>query len=172
LKKKFQALEKISKEDDDVVVKREKDVKQVEKTLYPKLPDTAFVSKGETACGDALKSLFGPTHIWQQQYRPDWLLYKFPGRKTPPRNLELDWFCDTLQLAVEYNGSQHYRVEPEFHGTDEALARRRLWGQQQRDLWKAQQCTRNHIRLVVVPYTVATRDIYDFLKSELERGKS
>jgi hypothetical protein len=58
-------------------------------------------------------------------------------------------WCEALDLAVEYNGEQHYRVVPIFHPEGEAdLARQR-----ERDATKVAAFASEYACLVVVPYT-------------------
>lgn len=107
-------------------------------------------SKGEWICGMVLRELF-PMHRFRQNVRPDWLPNIYPGGPNPPQNLELDWYCAELKLAVEFNGRQHYDVVPVFHGqgTD---AERRLHGQKMRDAKKIKLCQQRGVDLVIVRY--------------------
>ena len=94
-----------------------------------------------------LRKLF-PHHEFKK-VRPDWLLNDYPGHKTPAQPLELDFFCEPLMLAVEAQGQQHRFVVPTFHGTG-AQAKRRLWGQQQRDKLKRERCEKRGVDLIEV----------------------
>jgi len=125
-----------------------------------------FISKGERECGELLREFF-PHHHWEHQYRSnEWLLHDFPGRKTPPQSLELDWYCEKLKLAVEFNGKQHYEVVEDFHGVGPA-AQLKLWGQQQRDNWKRYCCLKKQVNLITISYKEIP--IRQFLKEKLEK---
>lgn len=129
--------------------------------LVQQTPNCKQVSKGEAECGRVLRLLFA-THAWQQNVRPKWLLNAYPGRQSKPQPMELDWFCESLGLAVEFNGRQHYKVVPFFHGSDPEVARRRFYGQQMRDAAKHRLCQEHQIDLVVVRWNCP--DIEHFLR--------
>ena len=95
---------------------------------------------GERRVGAALRSMF-PGHSFVK-VRPDWLRNPVTGR-----NLELDFFCQELGLAVEFNGEQHYRPKAMFHGAPSDLHRQR-----QRDQLKALLCEMRGVRLAVVRF--------------------
>lgn len=59
--------------------------------------------------------------------------------------LELDGYNDTLRLAWEYNGEQHYQLVE--HWSDD------LEAQQERDLRKQRICREFGVDLIVIPYT-------------------
>jgi hypothetical protein len=64
--------------------------------------------------------------------------------------LELDGYCESLELAFEFNGIQHYRYDPHFHRREGDLER-----QMERDKTKRLLCADN-IALIVIPYWEAT----------------
>ena len=61
--------------------------------------------------------------------------------------LELDGYCEELNLAFEYNGIQHEKYSPYFHrdGPDDFQA------QLERDTRKRELCEKNGIRLIDIP---------------------
>jgi len=122
----------------------------------------SFTSRGEAECGRVLKSLF-PRHSFQSRVRPQWMMNDFPGRRTAPRPLELDYFCEELKLAVEYNGKQHRELVPHFHGRDEH-ASARLHAQLLRDAMKARKCRERGVELIVVWYDLELFEIERFLR--------
>jgi len=63
-------------------------------------------------------------------------------------NLELDCYNEELQLAVEFNGRQHYEYVPFFHKNKEAFL-----NQKYRDEMKRRKCYERGILLIEVPYT-------------------
>ena len=64
------------------------------------------------------------------------------------QGLELDGYNSELQLAIEYNGVQHYKYIPFFHNND----KENLIKQQERDKLKQELCSKNNIYLIIVPY--------------------
>lgn len=77
-----------------------------------------------------------PNHRVLRHHRPDWL-----------QGLELDIFLPDLQLAIEYQGQQHY------HPIDAWGGEQALLGLQRRDVRKARICERRGITLISVKYT-------------------
>lgn len=116
------------------------------------------VSKGERLCREFLESYFKKPFV---TVRPNWL-------KNPEtlRNLELDCYNEELNLAVEYNGKQHYRYPNSFHKTEEDVR-----NQARRDMMKESLCTLNGVRLIVVPYTVPYDDIGQYILEQLNSKK-
>ena len=76
--------------------------------------------------------------------RPIWL----KNRKTNKR-MELDIYCEELNLAIEYNGEQHYKYNKYFHKNDVS----NFEFQCERDELKKEICFLNYITLITVPYT-------------------
>jgi hypothetical protein len=73
--------------------------------------------------------------------RPKWL------RKTPKsKSLELDGYCESLQLAFEYQGEYHYK-EIKIHHRNRTLEE-----VQENDKLKASICKRKGVDLIAVPY--------------------
>jgi len=77
-------------------------------------------------------------------------------------NLELDLYNEELNLAVEYNGRQHYIFPNKFMETKEQFELLLF-----KDHFKIQKCIENKINLIVVPYYVKEEDIPEFLWSRL-----
>ena len=87
-----------------------------------------------------------------EKVRPGWLANKSNN------NLELDMYNDELKLAIEYNGIQHYKYEKFFHKSKEDFEARVA-----ADELKVKLCKKNHVDLIVVPYT---EDPFVFLVQE------
>lgn len=113
-------------------------------------------SKGEAECRRVLQSIFNKPFI---NCRPDFLLNPVTGGRF---NLELDCYEKSLQLAVEYNGIQHYKFVPYFHKNKEAF-----YNQMYRDDMKRRLCKDNNISLIEVPNTVKLQDIEKYLREKL-----
>jgi len=89
--------------------------------------------------------------------RPDWL-----------SGLELDAFCELLQLGMEYNGIQHEEYVPHFHRNGIIDFEKQM----ERDATKLQRCKDRNVILIVVPsvYSFSNEDkMRAFIKSELIR---
>lgn len=87
--------------------------------------------------------------------RPNFLRYPETGQ-----NLEFDVYNETLRLAVEYNGIQHYEFTKAFHKSKDDLI-----AQQKRDAFKAARANELGIDLLVIPYTVKNEDIPDMVRA-------
>jgi hypothetical protein len=74
--------------------------------------------------------------------RPNWLL----GSKG--RKMELDGYCESLGLAFEYHGQQHYQSGSFFQPDENSLRRRK-----RDDMRKARLCSDNSVHLITIPYT-------------------
>ena len=109
-------------------------------------------SKGEAECRRVLQHLFRKPF---PSRRPDFLRNPVTGGQF---NLELDCYNAELQLAVEYNGAQHYKYVPYFHRNKDHFL-----NQKYRDDMKRRMCKQNGIALIEVPHTVQVTDIKSFL---------
>lgn len=97
--------------------------------------------KTESLCRDILKELTGETFI---KVRPDFL-----------QRLELDGYCEELNMAFEYNGRQHYEYTPHFHrnGIED------FYKQQANDIIKFQLCHMLGIKLIIIPCEYDYRNV-------------
>jgi len=82
------------------------------------------ISVGEKICKEILSELYPNNNF--KKIRPNWLRNEKTGK-----NLELDMYCDELNIALEYNGKQHYEYVNYFHNTNEDFIK-----QQERDKCK------------------------------------
>jgi len=123
--------------------------------LNPRVPRQ---SKGELECRQILEELFKPHKF--PSVRPDWLRNPVTGGNL---NLELDCYCKELNLAVEYDGQQHFRYIPYLHKNKEAF-----YNQQYRDYMKKNMCKQNGVILINVPYT--EKNIKHFLINQLKKA--
>ena len=114
-------------------------------------------SKGEMECKRFLEFFFQKPF---DKIRPDFLTN--PITNAP---LELDMYNAELNLAVEYNGSQHYTFNRMMHNN----SRDRFQNQQYRDYIKRNICRDRGIDLIIVPYTVRADKIGEFLLTELHK---
>jgi hypothetical protein len=85
--------------------------------------------------------------------RPAWLTNPVTGCC-----MELDMHNEALNLAVEYNGSQHYAFPNVFHRSEEEYE-----AQRERDRVKAKLCAARGVRLVSIrARDVIERELADF----------
>jgi hypothetical protein len=114
-------------------------------------------SKGERECRRVLESIF---HRKFPNKRPDFMKNPLTGR-----NLELDCYNEDLKIACEYNGRQHYEFLKHFHGTVEDF-----YKQKRNDQKTRENCIKNGIFLIEVPYTVKVPDIERFIVNKLSQS--
>lgn len=80
--------------------------------------------------------------------------------------LELDGYNKNLNVAFEYNGAQHYKYSALFHKTIDAFNK-----QKQHDILKQEQCIKNNVKLIIIPYTITPNNILDYIKKECDKQK-
>jgi thiol-disulfide isomerase/thioredoxin len=99
--------------------------------------------RSEEICRNIISKMFGWLFV---KCRPDFLM------SDKGRNLELDGFCEELNLAFEYHGAQHFEPVEYFGGqkTFEAI--------QKRDKLKLELCAKAGVRVIVVPTFPANFD--------------
>ena len=100
-------------------------------------------SRTERICRAILEMMFG---VPFPSVRPAWL------RGEKGRSLELDCYNEELNIALEFQGRQHYK-DVEFYGNILAEI-------QQRDALKAQQCQDRGVPLLVISYETQLADLY------------
>ena len=88
----------------------------------------------------------------------------YKTRNILPSKLELDGYNAELQLAIEYNGIQHYQEFKNYFHKQGSLEE-----QQKRDNKKFKECNELEISLIIIPYNYNTFDtIKDFIISKLD----
>lgn len=91
--------------------------------------------------------------------RPEWIV------NGETNKLELDGFCEELNIAFEYNGSQHYKFEPHFHKTVDDFNK-----QVEHDRIKSEACIQKGVSLISIPYTLWNKEkINSFVLHELNK---
>lgn len=96
-------------------------------------------------------------HIFKQDFikiRPSWLLNDEGNR------LEIDIYNEQLNLAVEYNGIQHYKYVEYFHKNIENFEKL-----VKNDKLKEKIIKEKGINFIVIPYTVI--NIYEYILNKL-----
>ena len=115
-----------------------------------------FTSKGEAICKKVLEAIFEKEFVSK---RPKWLI-----NPLTKRCLELDCYNKELNIALEYNGIQHYKW-PNFTGQ----SYKEYLDQNRRDIYKKQVCKKRGIFFIEVPYTIKKNKIQEFIKNELTK---
>lgn len=108
-------------------------------------------SRGENQCRRILQQIFNKPFI---KSRPNFLRNPITGKY----NLELDCYNESLRLACEYNGEQHYAYNKFFHRNKDHFLT-----QKYRDELKRRMCQDNGVNLIEVPYTVSIPEIEKYL---------
>ena len=85
-------------------------------------------------------------------------------RRGAGTGLELDCYNQTLQLAVEYNGRQHYEYNPYFHRHYSDFT-----DQLRRDEIKERLCAEEKVLLITVPYSIPICQIRHYLLTSLAK---
>ena len=111
-------------------------------------------SKGEMISRLALESIYKTKF---PKARPDFL-------KNPETNynLELDGYCEDLQIAFEYQGIQHYTYPNRYHKSEEEFRH-----QVKKDKFKLEICDKSGIYLITIPYNVPHNQIYNYIVERL-----
>ncbi len=105
----------------------------------------------ERVCRKTFEAIFKEQF---QSRKPSWLQGLLGGR------MELDGYCEKLELAFEYQGEQHYKQHELFH-KDATFEER-----QQLDELKRRLCKEHNIVLIEVPYTVDYRKMFEWIINE------
>jgi hypothetical protein len=111
-------------------------------------------SHGERTCCEVMERIYGKPF---KSVRPKWL--RNPETNS---NLELDCYNDDLKIAVEYNGSQHYKYPNQYHNSESKFI-----GQVRRDQYKFDTCEKNGVYIIRVPYTVPYNQIEKYIRERL-----
>jgi hypothetical protein len=91
--------------------------------------------------------------------KPKWLINSRGNR------MELDGYCEELQLAFEYQGEQHYNYNSFFH------SERNLKTSKEDDEFKKKLCLKNNILLIIIPFTIRHEEIYRFIINECKKNR-
>lgn len=111
-------------------------------------------SKLQREVSNQLSVHFGGYTI-RENIRPAWM-YGYHGER-----LELDFFIEELDIAIEVQGQQHYVYTPHFHATFEVFKK-----QQDRDGAKRERCHELGITLIEITSSSEIREAMQTVKSE------
>ena len=95
------------------------------------------IGRGEHICRAFFEQLFNLPFI---KYRPNWL------RTVNGHQMELDGYAESISIAFEHQGRQHYEYNSYFHGTEERFESYKERDEQKRDL-----CKEHGIILIEIP---------------------
>jgi hypothetical protein len=112
---------------------------------------------GERVCRDIFEQMFRQPF---PKSRPSWL-HSSKGRK-----MELDGYCESLKLAFEYHGHQHYQHVSFFHKGEKSLLQQR-----EADTRKVQLCKDNGVTLVSVPHTIPVLNMPEYAYQALKETR-
>lgn len=111
-------------------------------------------SSGEKECERVINKYLSRFDV-KQNYRPKWLVNPVTGR-----SLELDFYIEQIDLAIEIDGPQHDKYVPAFHPNGEVD----LLYQKYRDRCKLMQCKKRHVHLLTIKTSENIENtIVDFL---------
>lgn len=116
-------------------------------------------SKGETNTYAVLRKIYPRETIIKEKTFPDCL-------SPLGYRLRFDFYLAAKNIAIEYNGKQHYTYTPYFHKNENDFG-----SQVTRDNIKVNYCDQKGILLIVVPYNYVTEhQIYDYLITKLPKS--
>lgn len=115
---------------------------------------TCSTGIGERICRAFFEQMFG---LRFPKVRPAWLVNVKGNR------MELDGYCESLQLAFEHQGLQHYKKSRMFHRSDKDFKER-----QQDDFEKRKLCELHGITLIEIP-EIPTLTKVEGIKKEIRQ---
>jgi hypothetical protein len=77
--------------------------------------------------------------------------------------MEFDGYCESLKIAFEYHGIQHYERLEHFQRTNKEFLRRQMNDEMKRTL-----CMENGVALIEIPYHVEKNEIFDYILDQLK----
>lgn len=125
-------------------VLKEKRVKNISQFKPIKNGKNIKRSKGEQECHAAMERIFGVK--FDGNVRPKWL--RNPNNKRG-RSLELDVYNEEIGIAVEYNGSYHYKYPDYYNKTLKGFMKRC-----ENDNIKLDVCDEKGVYVITVPHNV------------------
>lgn len=114
------------------------------------------ISKLHTAFREAIQEVY-PDFPFAENVRPDWL------RSDSGYPLELDFYFETIDMAVEIQGQQHYRYIPYFHGKLSGFD-----AQRRRDNLKKRICFKKQVVLLFIKDDESLSDVLKVIISRVE----
>lgn len=90
--------------------------------------------------------------------KPNWLVNSNGNR------MEIDGFCNELNVGFEYHGIQHYKIVKKFIDNDAALDNRK-----KDDLIKEELCREHGVKLIILNYQIVDKEIPNAIFIECHR---
>lgn len=107
-----------------------------------------------------------------RQYFQSFMGYNFPTKRLKClEGLELDGYCEELNLAFEYDGEQHSKYHHHYHNGNPE----NFFKQQERDILKEELCKKNSIELIRIPHTFDHKnetELEDYILQKLIETKN
>lgn len=116
-----------------------------------------YESVGENVCRKVLEDLYQTSF---PSTRPNFLRNPETGY-----NLELDGYSRELNMAFEYQGKQHYEYPNDFHSSKQHFLQ-----QVRRDRFKAEKCQQMSVYLLVIPYSIPTQEIRQYILNKINQA--
>ena len=88
---------------------------------------------------------------------------KFNSANYPNFSLCLEWYCESLKIAFDYNGEDCFKYSPTFHNTKEDFEKTKLYNSMKKEV-----CEEKGINLIIVPYTINHDYIKDYISEQFE----
>ena len=126
-------------------------------------PDHIRRGIGHSGCNKSLGEERTEIYLKNNKYRYI-CQYRFDDCIRKERSMPFDFYLPDLNIAIEYDGIQHYQPVMTFGG-EEAFAELKL-----NDAFKTEYCYKNNIKLIRIPYT-EYNTISEFLDKELKGNK-
>ena len=113
-------------------------------------------SKLQRQVSNQLSVYFGGYNI-RENIRPEWLTHSNGSR------LELDFYLEDLDIAIEVQGQQHYVYTPYFHASYNDFKK-----QQQRDIAKRTLCQSYGITLIEIDSETKIIEMVRFIRQYIK----
>lgn len=111
------------------------------------------ISYGESFSRSVFETLTGEKFV---KIKPKWLVY--PANNTL---LELDGYCEIINVAFEYNGVQHYEQNFFVNSEDKLLDRL------EKDKHKIKTCLDRGVKLCSISYELTDEEVFNYIKQFL-----
>jgi hypothetical protein len=106
-------------------------------------------NRSERLCRATFEAIFDAEF---PRKKPEWLMNSRGNR------MELDGYCEVLNLAFEYHGEQHFQRVKRFQKSGSDFRQRLVDDEDKRKL-----CEENGVTLIEVPYTVMPEEMREFI---------
>ena len=113
-------------------------------------PFCGFQFVMENICREIFQTIFKKPFV---KARPKWLVNK------SGYIMEFDGYNQELALAFEYHGEQHFALSRRFHEDGQETLTQR----QGDDATKRFLCKKNSVKLIEIPYTIQTKNLYEYI---------